>query len=255
MDARQRPDDPGTWEGDHNNMCEPPTTSRTVHQSGNIPPGNFYQMGEVVWWCAPAGPDTGHLMTSGHTAGYMHIDFMPDQVFPSVSRVCWDQNLTSMPTKWTQVTVINEDQFQTDVDGSGPNLAGGLNIVTPEQQAGPGQFGIRLTGDAFMFEMLQGSTQTFVGQDVIAQNYFGWTTQDEAARYKHCITDLENGTVRIEMFNRPDRPNPEVRVQAGSFPDGPARVIFQDVSYDPDQAGPVGDDHLTWHWDNIQVYS
>jgi hypothetical protein len=43
----------------------------------------------------------------------------------------------------------------------------------------------------------------------------------------------------------------ETRTGPGNLPDGPARVIFQDGSYNPDKHGGTGG--ITWHWDNIQI--
>jgi hypothetical protein len=215
--------------------CEAPTTLRDVHvaPSGGNP-------GEMVWWCAPGGdPALGHIMTSLYTTGYGHVDFSPAQSFPHVSQVCWDQNYTELGgRKWTQMTVVSEATFQAN--------GGELAYVLPELQNDVAVRGVRLSGDTFMFRNLRGSTTTMVGQDVYDANFSGFTTPDKATRYKTCITDLENGTVRIESVVG-------TRVQRGSFPNGAARVIFQDVTYDAPKDPTSTDSLATWHWDNVQV--
>jgi len=49
-------------------------------------------------------------------------------------------------------------------------------------------------------------------------------------------------------------------ITAGSIPNGPIRVVFEDDNYNPDKhhtnAGEVpenGGEGYTWHWDNIQI--
>ena len=81
-----------------------------------------------------------------------------------------------------------------------------------------------------MFVMLRGSTQTYTGPGNYDSNFDGFVTTDKARRFRNCITDLENGTVSIELERESST---EVRVLRGAFPNGPARVIFQDDTYDP----------------------
>jgi hypothetical protein len=178
-------------------------------------------------------------MTSLYTTGYGHVDFSPAISFPRVTKVCWDQNYTGMGgRKWTQMVVVSESIFQSN--------GGRLEYVLPELQNDVAVGGIRLTGDTFMFRNLRGSTTTFVGQEVYDANFSGFVTADKATRYKTCITDLENGTVRIESVVG-------TRTQRGSFPNGQARVIFQDVTYDAPKDPESTDSLATWHWDNVQV--
>jgi hypothetical protein len=222
------------WMGDHDMMCGGPDTVRPVHADNTD---------EMFWWCAPGGADTGHIMTSLYTAGYGHVDFAPNQSFSNVTNVCWDQNQTELGgRKWTQVVVVPESTYQAN--------GGRLEYVLPELQNDVGVNGLRLTGDAFMFRMLRGSTTTLVGQDVSDANFFGFTTPDKAQRFRTCITDLGNGTVRVETQRAAET---EVRIQRGSFPDGDARVIFQDVTYDAPKDAISTNQLATWHWDNIQI--
>jgi hypothetical protein len=240
------------WVGDHNSACQGPTTERTVHVHADSPPGPVSGMGEQVWWCAPAGPDTGHFMTSMNSPGYSHLDFAPAQSFPHVSKVCWDQNLSNMSgQKWTQVTVIPEATFQAN---------GAVNhYVTPSQQDEIARNGIKLSGEDFMFEMIRGSSITHVGQQFSDPNFTntsvlsGFDHDDKATRYGHCLTDLENGTVRIEFFGRTGPGSVETRIQRGGFTNGPARVIFQDITYHPAKDPTSRANYMTWHWDNISI--
>jgi hypothetical protein len=231
----QIPTDITMWHGDHNGACEGPTTSRDVHV--NNPAESF-------WFCAPKGPDSGHVMTSMYTSGYAQVDFSPNQSFTDINRVCWDQNLTEMGgRKWTQLVVVPEATYKAN--------GYRLSYVTPVLQDQVAVAGIALSGDTFLLEMLRGSTQTFVGQTVSDVNFAGFTTSDKAARYKQCVTDLENGTVKVEMFGRPG--GTDTRILRGSLPNGAVRVIFQDDNYNPPKDELSTDSLTTWHWDNIEI--
>jgi hypothetical protein len=98
--------------------------------------------------------------------------------------------------------------------------------------------------------MVRGSTQTYVGQTLYDANFAGFTTTDKARRFRNCITDLENGTVRIEMERTSST---DVRTLRGGFPNGQVRVIFQDDTYNAPKDTPATPNPFTWHWDNILV--
>ena len=59
------------WQGDHSMGCEGPTTQRTVHSDGA-------HDDEMFWWCAPKGPESGHIMTSMYTEGYAQVAVRPE---------------------------------------------------------------------------------------------------------------------------------------------------------------------------------
>jgi hypothetical protein len=222
------------WQGDHNHSCEGPATQRTVHVD---------RPEESFWWCAPRGAETGHVMTSMYTSGYAQVNFAPNQVFSDISRVCWDQNQTEMGgRKWTQVVVVPEAMYQAN--------GRRLNYVKPPLQNDVAVNGTALTGDAFMLEMLRGSTTTYVGQSVESSNFAGFVTPDKARRFRTCITDLNNGTVQIALERQA---TVDVRVQPGSLPSGAVRVIFQDDNYDPPKDAASTTSLATWHWDNIEI--
>ncbi len=101
-----------TWQGDHNMACSGPDQLRdiTIHPGlGPVTPAQVAaQTGksQLFWWCAPGGDAAkGHLMTGINGEGYQIAWFSPKQVFTNVSRVCWDQNLTDMDSKWTNVVI------------------------------------------------------------------------------------------------------------------------------------------------------
>jgi hypothetical protein len=188
-------------------------------------------------------------MTSTALTGYGHIDFAPPQQFNDVEKVCWDQNMTEMGgRKWTQLTVVPESVFQAN--------GGRLDYVKLGLQNDVAVGGVRLAGSAWMLEMLRGSTITYVGQTETYVNFGGFTTTDKARRFKQCATDMGNGTVKLELERQSST---ETRIANGSFPNGPARVIFQDVTYDNFkgnfEAGVTPMNTNTWHWDNVQVFT
>ncbi len=232
----QTPTDITMWHGDHDMSCGGPTTQRDVHVNNPA---------EMFWHCAPKGPDSGHIMTSMYTTGYGQVNFAPNQTFTNINRVCWDQSLTEMGgRKWTQMVVVPEATY----------VANGyrLNYVRPPLQNDVAVNGLRVDGDTFMFELLRGSTTTYVGQTSEDNDFTGYVSGvDKATRFKHCVTDLGNGTVRVEMFGRPG--GTDTRVMRGSLPNGRVRVIFQDDNYDPPKDDMSNDTLTTWHWDNIEI--
>ena len=214
--------------------CEGPTTQRTIHVD---------RPEESFWWCAPRGPESGHVMTSMYTTGYAQVNFAPNQPFTDISRVCWDQNQTEMGgRKWTQVVVVPEAIYQAN--------GRRLNYIKPPLQNDVAVNGLRLIGDSFLLEMLRGSTTTYVGQAVQSSDFSGFQTPDKARRFRTCVTDLNNGTVQIALERES---TVDVRVQPGSLPNGLVRVIFQDDNYDPPKDAASTTSLATWHWDNIEI--
>ena len=229
-----------TWNGDHGPDCGPPDPGRVVHNPTAIDGKTYYpgMRGESVYWC------NGHLMTTFNSNHYAQIDFSPKQVFDDVNRVCWDQNRTDMGTRqWTQVVVVPLATF--DANNGRMDYVASRLATNP----GPGDFGIQPTGDTFLMELTDGGSITQVGQSTDA-NYSGnWTTTDKKARYTICVEDQNNGTVRIELENDT---GVQVRILDGALPPGPARVIFQDDTYNADKDMGVPNAY-TWHWDNIVI--
>lgn len=246
---------PESWPGDHaaGAPCGAPTTSRTVHWPD--PPGDEFtkttDAGEAAYWCAPGGAGTGHLMTAFKTGGYAHLDFSPKQMFTDVRKVCWDQNVTNLGNrKWTQLTIVPKalDDINTPrLDYTHPGFRIG----------GPAFWGLSLENDGFMFSTTQGNAQVFTGEDRIFDE--GWqndtSVSDKAKRVTTCLTDLRNGSIEVSQERWDD--SVDVIELTGAFPAGPVRVIWQDVSYNPDKAvgesPPTVSNSYTWHWDNLFV--
>ena len=236
------------WAGDHDESCGGPTTTREIEVVDRVvlyPDGlgDPSQYGNHVYWCAPKGVGSGHLMTSFATEGYAQVGFSPQAAFTGLWRICWDQNQTDLGNrKWTQVVVVPEETFVANDRR--------LDYVSPMLADGPGAGGVVPGDDVFLFEMNQGSTVVTVGTDLRSEDFAGFATTDKARRYTTCITDVGDGSVLIELERETVT---ESRLLDGSLPDGPARVIFQDDSYNPPKAPSPVDDGFTWHWDDIVI--
>ena len=231
---------PDEWQADHDEDCSAPPSLRTVSrpEEGNDP-------GETAYICGPGGPETAHLMTTFRSTGYAQVAFSPNEIFDGVGTVCWDQNFTDLGSrKWTQLIVVPEDTFHENDER--------LDYVKPGLEDGPGKAGVFLTDGVFMLVVQTGSTVTHVGQDIGEKNFRGFTNEDKKRRFRVCVEDLEDGTVRIELERETET---EVRVMQGSLPDGPARVIFQDDTYNSTKSSSPVEAPFTWHWDNLLVAS
>ena len=243
------------WHGDHDGSCgDPNTTSRVVNVSET--PRNTEQ---AFYTCLPGNdPARGHVMTSVNTEGYVTAWFSPRQMFTNTRRVCWDQNFTFVGNgQWTQVVFLTAAEI-----GSNPDLG----FTSPEfprggasTPRGPAQFGVKILmadkseqGRPVQVQAWQhgGGYSTFAGGDP--------TTTDKAGRHTICITDNENGT--LTMVRDTVAGGTVTATTAGSIPNGPIRVVFEDDNYNPDKhhsnAGdiaPNSGEGYTWHWDNIQI--
>ena len=225
-----------SWPGDHDLSCGAPTAQRTVHVANHD---------ELFWWCAPNGPDTGHVMTSMETSGYAIVSFTPNQAFTNVRQVCWDQNLTDLGGgKWSNVVIVPEGTYQRNA----PRLdyvSAGFN-----DQNGPGGFNLQGNGEVFGVKVFRGTMMMYRGDTTLFQSGDSWTAgNDRATRYRHCVTDHGNGTVTMSQARSAGSVTYSA---AGSFPPGRVRVIFQDDNYDTvKHSGRPG--FVTWHWDNIEI--
>jgi hypothetical protein len=231
----------------------------------------------MFWWCAPKGPESGHIMTSMYTEGYAQVLFAPDEVFTDIREVCWDQNMTNLPRKWTQLVIVPEDLYQAN--------GRKLHYVNPGLQPAPATDGLAIGalptddygqpdgsnlevaeewaagehGDpewnSYLLTFTNGSISQWsrLGEE----SYFNAPgTDDKATRFRQCATDNGDGT--ITHVNQLADGTTRTITLNGEFPDGDVRVIFQDDTYDSfktdlgDRSG--GDDpRATWHWDNISI--
>lgn len=256
--GRNFDDRPTSWNGDHaaGAPCGGPTTSRVIHwpdPPGDETPTRTTDPGEVAYWCAPGGTGTGHLMTSFKTGGYAHIDFAPKQTFSDVRRVCWDQNVTNLGNrKWTQVAIAPKataDAVAPRLDWTHPGF---------RDNGGPASWGLPLDGGVFLFSTIQGNAETFTDGMQSGLGYDNDTTvADKAKRVVTCLVDRQNGQVEVRQ-QRADG-SMDISLLPGRFPTGEVKVVFQDVTYNPDKAlqenPPLVPDFYTWHWDNLVVSS
>ena len=247
---------PTSWNGDHarGGTCGAPSTTRTIRwpdDGGDETPTRTTDPGDTVYWCAPGGPGSGHLMTTFHTVGYAHVDFSPKRTFDYVARVCWDQNVTNLGNrKWTQVAIAPVSVAR--------DVAPRLDWTHPgfRDNFGPASWGLGLDGGVFLFSSTQGNAETYTGGGPSAQDFSNDPdVTDKIKRVTTCLTDLENGDIKVEQERYSGRV--ETSVMPGAFPNGQVRVVFQDVSYDPQKAfeesAPRVTDPYTWHWDNLLI--
>jgi hypothetical protein len=184
------------------------------------------------------------MMTSmGDTSGYSVVWFSPNQVFNSISEVCWSVNLTNLGTRqWWKVAVlsVNAPDIMSDVAAS--NLTG---LTGPDRAVAS-----------------YGGPSGWQGKLHIGDTRQDWPPginagSDKMTRYPACFRDNKNGTLTFTLTgpSAGGAVTTNTFTTAGSFPSGPLKVVFQDHNYTPlksdNQVGtPVG---FTWHWDNIVI--
>ena len=233
------PDAIHSWSGDHDDHCGGPDTQRTVESDDHD---------QMFWWCAPGGdPTKGHVMTSMNTLGYSIVSFSPDETFTDVTKVCWDQNLTDLGgRKWTMMLVLPESEFEANDRR--------LDYVVPGfgNEGEPGGNQLIPSTDALGVKVLVGTIQTYTGREELGGTGSLYTVADKAKRYRHCAEDMGNGTIRVSQDRDEGTQTWDL---PGEFPDGPARVIFEDDNYDPPKSPPEKGvaEPFTWHWDNISI--
>ncbi len=254
--GRNFDDRPTSWQGDHasSSPCGGPTTTRTVRwpdDGGNETPTRTTNPGDTAYWCAPGGAGSEHMMTTFNTGGYAHLDFTPKRTFDEVARVCWDQNATNLGNrKWTQVAIAPisvANAVAPRLDWTHPGF---------RDDGGPAAWGLGLDGGVFLFSTTLGNAETFTGGGRTGiSNTNDSDVSDKAQRVTTCLTDLENGTIRVEQERTSG--SVERTTLPGSIPNGEVKVVFQDVSYNPEKAEttPLVSDPFTWHWDNLLVSS
>jgi hypothetical protein len=238
--------------GDHSHGCEGPTTQRDVHVANHS---------NLFWWCAPNGPDSGHVMVGMATSGYAITAFTPRQSFTDVRSVCWDQNLTDLGGgKWFTVTLVPDDVYFSHRNENPRRLEERegeyrLDYTLPEFDVdnAPGDFNLQQQ-PRWMFKLFQDSLSV-ADRTGRAGLIIGFSTgggfqagDDKATRFRHCLTEDAGGDVILTQ-NSPTGLrtwNTQTR-----FPDGPVHVIFADDTYDSEKHGPTP--HKTWHVDNIEI--
>ena len=260
------PDGIGSYQGDHSaaDPCSDPYTSRTISLSGT---GTTADVEQPFYWCAPSGPASGHLMTAVNTVGYNIAWFSPKDAFSGIQKVCWDINETELShRKWTQVVFVDAaDAVKYPAgtptypdDGGYARGSGGFDLgyTSPEFSDPNGPTTRILDGDGSQagFKTQTGSVEWWQGGDFISHDYSQLTgITDKATRYTSCL-EQQSGGVRlpratpggVQTFDIP----------GAQIPQDARRVVFEDDNYDPPKdTVAYSPDRLTWHWDNIQVFT
>jgi hypothetical protein len=262
--------------GDHDMGCAGPTTQRQFHprQAHDMPgdnSGDDHRNSELYWWCAPAGPDSGHVMTGmGDVDGYTILAFSPHQRFDGAKKVCWDVNPTNISErKWYGVAIISEAHYQAT--GGRLDYVGDPGVDEFALNPGDGEFMFLFQDQNFRsFWNPPGYIASRDGTDIndFTRQPIGYRAAgvrdeaaefnvygDKATRNKHCLTENAGGTITIEQYRGPNVAGAGAdgfrrQTVTGSFPDQ-ARVIFLDDSYTPGKDETVSG--LTWHWDSISI--
>jgi hypothetical protein len=190
-----------------------------------------------------------------NTIGNAVLSFSPDESFTNLHRVCWNVNATHLGSrKWMATAIIPEAAYQA----SAPRL----DFLDPVGQGLSDQTSLRLPdGSVHVTDgdengAISIGTPDGLGVEIFRDDSYGLTA-DVATRYRRCITDNGNGTISVFADHPPGRRD-ETWTVAARFPDGPVRIIFQDLNYDPPKAPreiPTGGAGFTWHWDSIIIES
>ena len=256
------------YHGDHNMTCEAPTTLRDVAFGGTPQSLDFSQL---FWHCAPGGdPAKGHLMTGVVTSGYNIAWFSPKQAFSQVSKVCWDINETyEGGRKWTQVMFVSAADatryptrsvtYKPDIGQARGTGGFDLGFTSPDfrDPNGPTDRIHPQGGSLAGVKLLLNAPSWFQDQDNWTQRYEGpdnviTNITDKAARYTHCLENQPNNVVRLTQAT----PNgTRTFDMPGQIPQAPVRVVFQDDNYNGPKDADFSPDRITWHWDNILVFT
>jgi hypothetical protein len=283
------------YQGDHDTSstssttCGVPTTSRPVYISGetwsnanHFPNINF---DSLFWWCAPSGASSGHMMTGLDTVGYNHLWFSPKQEFSNITKVCWDINETTEGGKWTEVQFVDHadaTRYPTGTHLTGANIAdsttrgtGGFDLgytmpdFRPQATGGNSAVGPNtglqpqsgtLAGLKFNQSVMDWfqNQDTFTAQNVGFPGLFpgqggnGGPITDKATRYAQCVENVSASQVKMTTA-RPD--GVHTFTFNGQIPQDARRVVFHDAEYDGAKREGYDPNALTWHWDNIQIYT
>ena len=190
-----------------------------------------------------------HLMTTmGNVSGYSVVWFSPDEIFDSVSEVCWAVNVSTEVLghrQWWEVAITPADQPDENAISW---LAGTANLPTYEQT---GSVVLGFGPDNPPHPKIS------VGDTVVGRGGADDAEGREsvAIRRPHCFHDDGVGTLRYTSMNGDG--TPYSFTAPGAFPEGPLKVLFKDHNYTPDkdcEHMPEGRCRsYTWHWDDIVI--
>ena len=230
----------GSWQGDHDLACGPPSTSRTLSWDGTE--DQTVRRANSLYWCPNA---TGHFMTSmGDVDGYSIVAVWPEQVFASVSSVWVDVTLADLGTRqWFKIGVVTDALFN-----SRPNDPDVPGFIVSDVGASDVERPLAFT-DRFLASWSGGVSAGYPGYlklgDTTTQTQSNPTPGDKMTRHPVCVVDNGDGTVTFTVAG--------VSVtRSGAFPAGPVRVVLYQHSYTPSKS-ESGSWGSTFHWDNLIV--
>ena len=183
----------------------------------------------------------GHIMTGVDTIGYNIAWFSPKPMFIERLQVCWDINETHMSRrKWTQVLVRRATPTRRDIRrGHRPRRRQSARSRAPADSTsatrhptsvatdGPNDGLFPQGGTLAGFKDLDGLRElvpepghngTTTGSSARTAPDREQTT-DKAARFKHCLTNMPNNTVRLTKDTPPT--GTRHRHLPGQIPQGP----------------------------------
>lgn len=238
-------DHAATFHGDHNEACAGPTTGRTIHLDSSV-------NAEVFYWCAPAGPDTGHVMDAMGPAGfgYSIVTFKPKESFTGVDKICINVNNTDLGgDNWWEMSIIPKATY----DANAPRLDYVTALARDIDDTA-----LSFPSSSFVFQVNDNKIRAYQGMNELVFDWFQWSTTDRATRFQHCMTDNHDGFITLSRqvgATSSEAPG-GVRTLTvrGSFPQGPAVVLFQHSIYDPPKHGS-GPTQTTFHWDHVLINS
>jgi hypothetical protein len=232
----------GAWLGDHDHDCGAPETKRMLTAEDRA---------GAVYWC-PNG--AGHFMTSmGEVDGYSIVSVSPFQVFHTVSRVCWDQNVSaSLGTRqWVEVLVVPASVIDTPHPSGHRITFNNPFIFEIDGTVRPHVPGVFQVGVAPISGDSGSIVDGVISPDIAAR--FGNPNDPTgrasiAIRRQHCLTETPAG---VEFRVETDGDDWVGIVPDVVLPDA-SRVILSTHHYTPtkDQGFEIT---TTWHWDNLIV--
>jgi hypothetical protein len=81
----------------------------------------------------------------------------------------------------------------------------------------------------------------------------GGPVTDKATRYTTCIENVGTNQLKVSQA-RPNGPF-EATINGAHIPQDARRVVFHDAEYNGPKRAGYDPNVLTWHWDNVQVFT
>jgi hypothetical protein len=235
------------WRADHDMNCGGADTIRLINAGGD--------RSQHFWVCGPPGVGNAHVMTSmGDVDGYSTLSMAPKQTFPTIHRVCWDQNVTDQGGRqWTEVLIVPASKIADgDLTHVNPEFVG-VDEWTKQHDATT--WGIMVHGQYYGLNVFANGVRQVDSTYQLGRDQAG--RESRSIRRQHCVTDNGNGTVTVGIDQGVN--GFYQRTFSGRFPAN-ARVILEQHAYTPAKDGEdcrvigiLTGCRTTWHWDNITV--